>query len=142
MNYLRHFLMSLLAFLMPIKGIIIAVGLAILADTITGIIKARKTKEEITSRKLSNIVSKMVLYQSAVILFFIIEKFILADILMMFINIEFLATKLVALTLISIELKSVNENVKATTGLSLWERFKTMLNRVKEVKQEVKDLKD
>ena len=42
-----------LSFLMPIKGILLTIGLSILADTIVGIWKSKKLNIKITSRRLS-----------------------------------------------------------------------------------------
>lgn len=138
--FLKQLFVVIVTFLLPIKGIIVVVGLSILVDTVTGIIKSKKLNEPITSRRMSNIVSKMVLYQSAVILFFCIEKYILGDIVSLFISTELIVTKLVAITLVSIELKSINENVKAYTGYSLWQRFKDLLIRAKEIKDDIEEV--
>lgn len=130
-----------LSFFLPIHGVILAVGLSIIADTIMGMLKACKIKEPITSRKLSVVVSKMILYQSALILFFIIEKYILTDFVGLFTSLEFIVTKLVAITLISIEVKSIDENFKAIKGYSLWDKFKFMLLRAKEIKSDLEEVK-
>lgn len=139
---LKQFILIVCSFLLPIKGVLLTVGLCILLDTILGIYRSKKIKQKITSRKLSNIVSKMVLYQSSIILFFIIDKFILGDIIGIFTEVEYIMTKLIAITLISIELKSMNENYEVISGLSIWERFKKMLIRAKEVKKDLEDTKD
>lgn len=140
MLFLKNLLAIVAAFLIPIKGIMLTVGLMIAVDTVIGIYRSKKLGIKITSRKLSNLVSKMVLYQSAIVLFFMIEKYMLVDILLMFTSMEFLVTKLVALTLISIELKSIDENYKSISKVSLFSKFKEMLKRAKEVKDDLKDL--
>lgn len=132
----------LLTFLTPIIPLIILVGVAIFLDTIFGIIKAMKLKQKITSRKLSQIVSKMVLYQGAVILFYTIEHFILGDIIGLFTSIPLILTKLVTSTLLFIELTSVSENIESAYGINLWKKFKQMLTRAKQVKEELEDFKD
>ena len=124
----------ILAFLMPIIPLILIVGGAIFLDTIFGILRARKLKEPVTSRRLSKIVSKMVLYNSAVILFFCIEKYILGDFTLMVTAIPFVITKLVTTTLLFIEITSISESYKAITGVSLWDKAKSMLSRGKEIK--------
>lgn len=139
--FLKQLFIIIITFLMPIKGIIVVVGLSILVDTITGIIKSKKLDQPITSRRMSNIVSKMVLYQSAVILFFCIEKYILGDIVSLFISTELIVTKLVAITLVSIELKSISENIKKISGISLWDKFKEIVIRAKEVNNDFNDFK-
>ena len=132
----------LLTFLTPIIPLLILVGIAIAADTIFGIIRAKKLKQKITSRKMSQIVSKMVLYQGAVILFYSIEHFILGDIIGLFTSIPLILTKLVTATLLSIELTSVSENIESAYGINLWKKFKQMLTRAKQVKEELEDFKD
>lgn len=54
-------------FLLPLQAILIMVGMMIVLDTITGIWKARKTGEQITSTKPIYVISKMVLYQAGII---------------------------------------------------------------------------
>ncbi len=135
-----NFLAIIAAFLAPIKSLIIIVGICIAADTLMGLWKAKKTKTKITSRKLSTVISKMFLYQGAIVLFFCIEKYILADFVGYFVDIELFFTKLVASILIFIELMSMNENYIAISGVSIWGKFKEMIRRAKEVKEEIKDL--
>lgn len=133
-------LIVLSAFLLPIKPLIILVGLCIFLDTIFGVWKAKKTKQKITSKGLSSIVSKMVLYESAVILFFALEKFLVGDFILLFTSIPLFLTKVIATLLVGIELTSISENVEEATGISIWQRIKIMLGRVKEIKSEVNDV--
>ena len=129
------------SFLTPITPLLLVVGLCIFADTFVGIWKAKKLKRKITSRKLSQIISKMVLYQSAIVLFFCIEKYILSDSIGLISQINLLLTKIVATTLISIELKSINENYETISGVSIWSKFKLLLSRTKELSNDVKEIK-
>ena len=100
------------AFFLPISGILIMIGVLIIIDTITGIWKAKKIGDKITSRKLSAIISKLALYEITVIMFFLIDQFILNDIILTFFSVPFMLTKIVALVLSSIEVMSINENIK------------------------------
>ena len=134
--------MILLGFLLPIVPLILTVGGFIALDTFFGLWKAKKLGYEVTSKKLSQLISKMVLYNSAVILFFCMDKFILSDVIGIFTNIELVLTKVVALTLISIECKSINEKYSAVTGINLWDSFKLLLKRSSEVKQDIGDIVD
>ena len=88
-----------LAFFMPISGILIMIGVLISIDTFTGIWKANKLEEKITSRKLSSIISKLALYEITVIMFFLIDQFILNDIILTFFSVPFMLTKVVTKTL-------------------------------------------
>jgi hypothetical protein len=132
-----HTLLSVIgAFFMPIYGMILAVGFAIVLDTITGLWKSRKKGIPISSRGLSAVISKMFLYQFTIILFFLIDWFILNEILKGIFNQELLLTKILSLVLISIEVVSINENYKAVRGVDLWESLKNLLKRAKELKND------
>lgn len=132
----------IIAFFSPIAPLLIIVGLAIFADTLFGILKSYKRKQKITSRRMSAIISKMFLYQFCVIGVFILDKYILGDIISMFTTHELLPTKLVVLTLLSIELKSINENIEAAFNINLWQSLKKMVTRAKELKEDVEDILD
>ena len=128
-------------FLMPISGLLFLVGFVIVLDTITGIWKSIKHKVPVTSRGLSAIASKMLLYQVTVILFYMIDQFILNNIILQFFSVELLLTKILALILVSIEVMSINENYKAVKGLDLWQAMKNLFARAKEIKKEVDEIR-
>jgi hypothetical protein len=129
------------AFFLPISGILIMIGVLISIDTITGIWKANKLGDKITSRKLSAIISKLALYEITVIMFFLIDKFILNEIILTFFSVPFMLTKVVALVLSSIEVMSINENYKIVKGIDLWQSMKLLFARAKEVKEDLNKLK-
>jgi hypothetical protein len=128
------------AFLLPIKPLIGLVFFMILIDTISGIWKSKKLKEEITSRKLSQIISKLVLYEGSLITTFLIDHYLLGELVMLLIPIQFFITKVVAATLVFVEVTSINEKVKAVMGINLWSMFKKMVSRAKEVKKDIGDI--
>ena len=130
-----------LAFFMPISGILIMIGVLISIDTFTGIWKANKLEEKITSRKLSSIISKLALYEITVIMFFLIDRFILNDILLTFFSVPFMLTKVVALVLSSIEVMSINENYKVVKGIDLWQSMKLLFARAKDIKDDINKIK-
>ena len=125
------------AFFLPISGILFLIGFAIVLDTITGLWKARKLGIPITSRKLSAIISKLMLYEVAVIGFYLIDYFILNDIIMKFFSVPLMLTKILSLVLCSIEVISISENYKAVKGIDIWSAFKNLLQRSKEIKQDI-----
>jgi hypothetical protein len=125
------------SFFLPISGILFLIGFASLVDTLTGIWKAKKLKIAITSRKLSAIVSKLFLYEVAVIGFYLIDKFILNDILLQFFSVPLMLTKILSLVLVSIEAISISENYKAVKGIDIWSAFKNLLQRSKEIKNDI-----
>jgi hypothetical protein len=129
-----------MAFLMPIVPLLLIVGGLIFLDTCVGLWRAYKTNELISSKKLSNIISKMVLYQTSIITFFLIEKYIVGDFIVHVTSIQLFLTKVLACTLCSIELKSMDESYQIVTGISIWDRFKLLLKRSNEVKKGVKEI--
>ncbi len=125
------------AFFLPISGILFLIGFAILVDTITGIWKAKKLKIKITSRGLSAIVSKLFLYEVAVILTYLIDYYILNDIILQFFSVPLMLTKILSLVLVSIEAISISENYKAVKGIDIWSALKNLLQRSKEIKKDI-----
>jgi hypothetical protein len=134
-------LATISAFLMPISGLLFLVGFVIVLDTVTGIWKSIKNKTKITSRGLSSIISKMLLYEVTVILFYMIDHFILNNIILQFFSVQLLLTKILALILVSIEVMSINENYKAVKGLDLWQAMKNLFARAKDIKKEVDEIR-
>ena len=129
------------AFFLPISGILIMIGVLIAIDTFTGIWKANKLNEKITSRKLSSIISKLALYEITVIMFFLIDAFILNDIILTFFSVPFMLTKVTALVLASIEVMSINENYKVVKGIDLWQSMKLLFARAKDIKDDINKIK-
>jgi len=139
-NYSMQLIAIVSSFFMPISGILILIGLSVILDTLTGVWKARKLKTPVTSRKLSAIISKILLYEVTVMLFYLIDYFILNDIVLTFFSVELMTTKILALVLVSIEVISINENFKAVKGIDLWASLKNLFARAKEVTQDFKDI--
>ena len=130
------------SFFKPIYGILILIFFCILFDTITGIWKAKKTNTAVTSRRLSAIISKLLLYEATVMLFYLMDFYLLNDIVMTFFSVELLTTKILALVLVSVEVISINENYKAVKGIDLWASLKNLYARAKEVTQDFKNINE
>ena len=128
-------------FFLPITGILFLIGFAIVIDTITGIWKSKKLNIPITSRRLSAIISKLMLYEIAVILFYLIDRFILNDIILTFFSVPLMLTKILSLVLVSIEVMSISENYKAVKGIDLWQAMKLLFARARDIKQDIDTIK-
>lgn len=129
------------AFFLQISGILFLIGFAIFVDTLTGIWKAKKLKMPITSRKLSAVISKLFLYEIAVIGFYLIDYFILNDIIIKFFSVPLMLTKILSLVLVSIEVISINENYKAVKGIDIWKSMKNLFARAKEIKNDINGIR-
>jgi hypothetical protein len=136
-SILNYLLVSFCLFFAPIRGLLIAVGIAIALDTIFGIFKAIRIKEEINSRRMSNIVSKFVLYQMAILLLFAIDKFLLGEFFKIWFQIDNFFTKVVAIILIFIEMTSIKENFEVAFNVNIWKLLKTTIQRAKYIKNEI-----
>jgi len=130
------------SFFLPISGILILIGVSVIIDTLTGVWKSRKLKTSITSRKLSAVISKILLYEVTVMLFYLIDYYILNDIILTFFSVELLTTKILALVLVSIEVISINENIKAVKGIDIWQSLKNLFARAKEVTQDFREINE
>ena len=140
--YSTKLMAIILSFFLPIVGILILIAASVILDTITGIWKAKKLKQPITSRRLSAIISKILLYEATVMLFYAMDKFLLNDIVISFFSIELLTTKVLALVLVSIEVISINENYRAIYQKDLWDALKNLFARAKEVTSDFKNINE
>lgn len=120
-NYLFSFLVSLVAVFTPVVPTLLTVGALIMIDFFVGIWRAYRLKETITSRKMGNTISKMFLYQAMVLSIFLLETFILTDILPL--------TKIAAGLISIVEIKSIDESVEKVTGVGIWKRIVKILRR-------------
>ena len=140
--YSMELLAIVSSFFLPIYGILILIFFCILFDTITGILKAKKTNTPVTSRRLSAIISKILLYEATVMLFYLIDFYLLNDIVITFFSIELLTTKILALVLVSVELISINENFRAVKNIDLFQALKNLFARAKEVTSDFKNINE
>ena len=136
-KFAPQIIMTITTFFMPIFGLSMLIGFVIGLDTVTGIWKAKKNKIPVTSRGASARASKMALYQVTLVTFFLIDHFIMNDIMKQFFSVDIMLTKVVSLILISIEVMSINENYKAVKGLDLWQAMKNLFARAKEIKNDI-----
>lgn len=127
-EYVVGLLLSTVAIFAPIKALLLVTGLLIFSDLVTGILAARKKKKKITSAGLRRTVTKIAIYNTAIILGFLTEAYILDG---------FLPLSKIAAGLISVvELKSVLENLDAINGSSI---FKTLIQKLGSVNDEDKE---
>lgn len=143
MKYLQYILASLLLLFVPIYGLLVAVGTAIVLDTFTGVFKSIKINgwKSIRSRTLSNIVSKMMLYEICILLLFVMDKFVLNEFIKHAFGFEFMFTKICAILLMFIELVSVKENIEEAFNVDIWLMLKKALSRAKEINQDINEIK-
>ena len=134
----------------PIHPLMMVIGIVIVLDTFFGRWAAKdKAKKEgkdvrlfVTSAKTrKGLVSKMITYQLAIILLFILDKYMLNDLLMYFIPsfpITYMVTKLVGVVLILVEFDSIDEKYYFVKG----RRIKTLFtDKIKDIKRSIFNIK-
>lgn len=134
MKYLITALVAIYSFFAPIQVILLVIGLAIFVDTIVAI---RLTTEKFSSRRLrKGLIGKMITYQSAVILFFLIDYSMVNDMVKTVFSVDYTLTKLVGLFLASIEVVSIDEKIRVKYGddKGFIARFKRFISNAKKIK--------
>jgi len=116
---LKSISVACVTFFLPIYPSMIAVGILILIDTLTGIIAAKKTGETITSKKMGGCITKSIVYQLLIISAHLCETFLFAQIPFVKISLAFLAMT---------EFSSVSENFEKSTGKNLLKYIKTFMD--------------
>jgi len=134
------FVIAMLSVLAPVKPMVLIAVLSIILDTCFGIWRSVKKNgwTSIRSRRLSNTISKSLLYSGAIVFIFLLEKFVVADILAYFISVDLILTKAFTFFCVFTEVKSINESYFSVTGVNVWEKF---ISFVKRGKEQLEDLK-
>lgn len=111
----------LLTYFAPVFPLILAIGFLVACDLLTGLIKAKKEGGwcNIKSRKMRATISKFIVYGVSVMVAHVMEKTFLPD---------FPAMRVVSGLIALIELKSMDENIKEITGVSLFGKLLELLN--------------
>lgn len=131
---------ALLSVLAPVTPLVLIAVLSIILDTCFGIWRSVKKGGwvSIRSRRLSHTISKSLLYSGAIVFIFLLEKFVVADILGHFISIDLVLTKMFTFFCVVTEIKSINESYHSVTGVNVWDKFKTFVLRSKEQLDDLK----
>ena len=111
MQALKLLALSIIAVFAPAKAMIVTTIVLILADLITGVLAAQKSNEPITSAGLRRTVSKLLIYETAILLGFLTQTFLTGD----SIPVSNIIAGFIGLT----ELTSVMENLNIIGGGSL-----------------------
>jgi hypothetical protein len=120
----KFWLLACLSILLPIKELMLTIGFLVGADMVVGIWRALKTGQRIRSRRMSDTITKLLLYQIAIISGFLIEKYVITDMIPV--------SKLIGTVIAIIEFKSIIESIESVTGTSLWDKIKVIVGRKSE----------
>jgi uncharacterized membrane protein len=100
----------LFSFFLPIKHFLIFTIFVVFADTVTGILAARKRGEPITSKGLYRTSQKVVVYFVGIMIF---------EGAKITFSLPLNITYMVAFTIATTELYSISENIKSMTGVNI-----------------------
>ena len=118
-DYVTGLLLSTLAVFAPIKALILVTGILIFSDLISGILAARKKGQKISSAGMRRTVTKVAVYNAAIMLGFLTETYMLDG---------FLPLSKIAAGLISVvEFKSILENLDTINGNPI---FKSLIEKL------------
>jgi hypothetical protein len=139
-------ILSIITFFAPAATIILVVLGFVLADTVTAYCRVKKQGKEgmnvrWTSRAfIKGFAPKIILYTSAILLFYGLDVVLLNQFVSFFIQIPHFTTKIISLGLIYGEIKSMDENWKVIFGKGLIKYVMDMINFTKSVKNKLEDV--
>jgi len=125
MNRIKEFFtylgVSFFSTLTPIKPISLTLVGLIVADFLFGIYRAKKKGEQITSRKMSRSIAKVLFYNIVILLLYYTNIYIFETGL----PLEKLGAGLICL----VELRSIDESWQIIFGYSLWDKVSASIER-------------
>ena len=134
---------AVIGFFFPIKWLLFLVGLAIIADTAVAVYLAKKCKIPVTSRKLSRIARKMIIYQLILLSVYPLDYFLVGEFALLFVDIPIFLTKIAALLLIGIEVYSIDETMrKRLNGQGIVFYIKKLISLKNKIDNELEDIDD
>ena len=139
------FWLSILTFFAPSAGILLVVLGFVLLDIITAYCRVNKQRKEgikvrWTSRGfIRGFLPKLIGYTSLILLFFMLDTFLLNEFVKYVFPIQNLSTKVISLGLIYAEVKSIDENWKVMFGKGLMKYIMDMINFGKKIKNNLKE---
>jgi len=127
MNWLKRNFEMLIPYLVfffsPILPVLIATGILVFMDLVTGTAAAKARGEQIRSKKMIRTISKMIFYFIAIILSKIMECVFFPVIPLATITAGYIAL---------MEFKSNIENISSITGINIW---KVLINKIHQQKK-------
>ena len=138
---MKNFLLTFLAFVSPIAPLALIIALFAILDTFVGRWHAKKMNEKITSRKTRiGFTRKMIAYFLVLITTYLIDRFIVNEIMRNYIWFDWAFTKFFASVLIWIEYTSIDEKIKWVNGKGLTDRVVDFGRSLKKIIGFSKDL--
>jgi hypothetical protein len=137
---LTLFVLSIATILAPVTPLVIIAICFIWIDLCFGIWRSVKLKgwKSIRSRGLARTVSKSLLYIGGIVAVYALEKYVIADLIGLFIRVDLVLTKAFTFFCVFIEITSINESFQDVTGNNVLKSFKEFLTAKKQEWDEFK----
>lgn len=141
-GYIFTGFLTVVSFLLPIKGFLLAVGLMVLLDTIVGIYTTIKLngRKSYQSTKLFNLVVKSFFYGSTICIMYVIDYFLIG--VGGFFGISLISSKVASIIFIYIELKSIDESSQKLSNPPFYVMIKNLFTKLKSLKKDLNDILD
>lgn len=131
---MKNFLLTFLAFVSPLFPLALLVTIFTIIDTFVGRWYAKMTNQKVTSRKTRiGLCRKTLIYFLVLIVTYLIDRFIINEIMRNYIWFDWAFTKFFASVLIWVEYTSIDEKIKWVKGKGLTDRVVEFGNSLKKI---------
>jgi hypothetical protein len=121
-NHFTPLFISIMAVISPAVPLLLTIGFLVVVDFIFAIYRQwKQDPKQITSRKMSNTITKLGTYTLTILAIFFLEKYILVEVLPI--------TKIAAGLICLVELKSIDESFYILNKYSLWTKIIALIKR-------------
>jgi len=122
-NWQTKLIVAVITVMTPIAPVIFTVVGLVIADFVTGVYASVKVNERITSRRMSETVSKLILMSIGIISAYFAETYIIPEVPLVKVLAGFVAL---------VELQSIFENAFKATGKDVFKNLKEIISRKRE----------
>lgn len=136
-TFVEALIFSTLAFLAPIKGLIILIMLFVAFDTIIGIWASMKAGYKFRSSRLFNLAVKTFFYVGSIMLAYLLDLFILGGSAF---GIKLISAKIATIIWCYIEAKSIDEKSIMLGNRPFWVILKEFVKKAKSIKDDIKNI--
>lgn len=139
-NKLLLFAMSMISLLSPVTPMVCIAICFIWLDLCVGVWRSVRLKgwKSIRSRGLARTISKSLIYSGGIVAVFMLEKYVIADLIGLFVSVDLVLTKAFTFFCVFIEMKSINESYFDVTGKDVLKSFKEFITAKKQEWDEFK----
>ena len=132
--------LSFLSILAPVTPMVLIAICFIWLDLVVGIWRSVKLKgwKSIRSRGFARTVSKSLIYSGGIVAVFMLEKYVIADLIGLFVSVDLVLTKAFTFFCVFVELKSINESYFDVTKKDVLKSFKEFITAKKQEWDEFK----